>query len=226
MTGDTTGDVSAPSAAIHPEGWRFVLAFLAAAAIGYWAWRPLGSAFALLGLWALWFFRNPSRTTPAEPGAVISPADGKVCFAGEAAAPPESGLGGKRTRISIFMNVFDVHVNRVPATGVITRLTYVPGKFFNASLDKASEWNERQIVVMKTENGATVVFVQIAGLVARRIRCELTVGQKVKAGQRFGLIRFGSRLDVYLDKGQSPVVTLGQRTRAGETVLARRQGTP
>ena len=221
MTGPSTDDRSPPVAAIHPDGWMFIAGFLAAAGILSLASRPLGALFALLALWALWFFRNPPRTPPADPGAVLAPADGVVCFAGEAAVPPESGLSGRRRRLSIFMNVLDVHVNRVPASGTIARVHYVPGKFFTASLDKASEGNERNIVVMTTGEGKTLVFVQIAGLIARRIRCDLKAGQKVSAGARFGLIRFGSRVDVYLDKGQSPVVTLGQRTRAGETVIAR-----
>jgi len=221
MTGKATGDRSWPTAAIHPDGWVFVLGLFALAAVSSLLWAPAGGALTPLALWALWFFRNPKRTPPPEPDAVIAPADGVVCFVGEADLPPESGLNGRRTRVSIFMNVLDVHVNRVPASGVIGRVHYVPGKFFNASLDKASAANERQIIVMETGRGQTLVFVQIAGLIARRIRCDLAPGQAVAAGMRFGLIRFGSRVDVYLDKGQTPVVTLGQRTRAGETVIAR-----
>ncbi|HXV73312.1 MAG TPA: phosphatidylserine decarboxylase family protein, partial [Sphingomonadales bacterium] len=206
------------------DGWPFILGFFAAGAALWLVWIPAGVLFAFLGLWALWFFRNPSRIPPLEKGAVIAPADGRVCYVGEAALPPESGLSGARTRISIFMNVFNVHVNRAPSGGAITRVHYVPGKFFNASLDKASEANERQIAVLETAEGQTLVFVQIAGLIARRIRCDLKEGQVVAAGERFGLIRFGSRVDVYLDKEQSPVVTLGARTRAGESVIARSKG--
>lgn len=221
MTANPDRDRSPPAAPIHPEGWVYILGFLAAAAAFYFVWLPAGALFAALTVWALWFFRNPARQTPSEEAAVISPADGVVCFVGQAALPPESGLTGLRTRVSIFMNVFDVHVNRVPAAGTVARAAYVPGKFFNASFDKASALNERQIVVLKAAGGKTLVFVQIAGLIARRIRCDLKPGQKVTAGMRFGIIRFGSRVDVYLDKGQRPVVTLGERARAGETVIAR-----
>lgn len=206
---------------IHPEGRRFALIFFALAALAYLLWPVLGWIGLALTLWCLWFFRDPERVAPAGRGLVIAPADGVVCRVADAPLPKElKRKGGKRKRISIFMNVFDVHVNRAPASGKITKLVYIPGKFFNASLDKASEANERQIVAMKTETGVELVFVQIAGLVARRIVCYLKEGQSVAAGERFGIIRFGSRVDVYLDPGATPMVSEGMRTVAGETILA------
>ena len=152
---------------------------------------------------------------------IVSPADGVVQSVVKAVPPPELDMGETAVdRIAVFMNVFDVHVNRVPCDGTITRLAYRPGKFFNASLDKASEFNERQGVRLTTEEGLNLAFVQIAGLIARRIKCELSEGQAVHAGERFGLIRFGSRVDVYLPEGVAPLVVPGQRAVAGETVLA------
>lgn len=206
---------------IHPEGRRFALIFFALTAIAFLLWQPLGWIGLALTLWCLWFFRDPERVAPRGSGLVIAPADGVVCQIADVELPNELGRkAGKRARVSIFMNVFDVHVNRAPAAGKITKLVYIPGKFVNASLDKASEHNERQIVAMKTDNGTELVFVQIAGLVARRIVCYLKEGQKVAAGERFGIIRFGSRVDVYLDKGSTPMVAEGMRTVAGETILA------
>lgn len=220
MTHSTLNDRSPPTAPVHPDGWPFVVAVGLFAAVLFLWWIPLAMFFGVLALWVVWFFRNPARSSSAAGTSVVAPADGKICFVGEAPLPPESGLAGTRTKISIFMNVFDVHVNRVPANGTIARVHYVPGQFLNASFDKASEVNERQIVVMTTSTGQTMVFVQIAGLIARRIRCDLRANQTVARGERFGLIRFGSRVDVYLDKGQRSAVVLGQRTRAGETVIA------
>lgn len=220
MVSSIPSDSSPPTAPVHPDGWPFVGALVGAALVlSLWS-VLLASVCGLLALWVVWFFRNPARSSSAAAAAVIAPADGKICFVGESALPRESGLEGTAIKISIFMNVFDVHVNRVPANGTITRVQYVPGLFFNASLDKASEKNERQIVVMTTSAGHTMVFVQIAGLIARRIRCDLRPNQTVVRGERFGLIRFGSRVDIYLDKGQRSAVVLGQRTRAGETVIA------
>lgn len=206
---------------IHKEGWRFVAVFAAISALLFWAWAPLGWIGAVLTGWCAYFFRDPERVTPARDGLVVSPADGVVQMITNAVPPPELGMGEReRTRISVFMNVFNVHVNRVPASGVITGLAYHPGKFLNATLDKASEDNERQAVRMTTDRGQDIAFVQIAGLVARRILCGLSDGQQVSAGERFGLIRFGSRLDVYLDHGMTPLVAVGQTAVAGETVIA------
>lgn len=184
-------------------------------------YEPLGWIGVILTLWCTYFFRDPDRTTPVREGLVISPADGVVQSIGPAVPPAEIGMGDQpRNRISVFMNVFNVHVNRIPITGKIVKLAYRPGKFFNASLDKASEYNERQSFHMQTEDGADIGVVQIAGLIARRIKCDLSDNQSVKTGERFGLIRFGSRVDVYLPDGISPLVAVGQLTIAGETVLA------
>lgn len=209
-------------APIRREGWPFIAAFAVVAGVLALIASPLGWIGALLTAWCAYFFRDPARVTPTEPGLVVSPADGRVQMVAPAAPPPELEMGSSpRTRISVFMNVFDVHVNRVPADGTVTRLAYRPGKFFNASLDKASENNERLSVRLSTADGKDIAVVQIAGLIARRVVCTLEADQQVKAGERFGMIRFGSRLDVYLDEGMVPLVIAGQRTVAGETVIAR-----
>ena len=207
---------------IRREGWPFILVFaLVSLGLALVA-APLGWIGAGLTAWCAYFFRDPTRVTPIESGLVISPADGLVQSIGPALPPPELGMAARpRTRISVFMNVFDVHVNRAPIDGEITALAYRPGKFFNASLDKASEFNERQSLRMTTDDGKDIAVVQIAGLVARRILCWVEVGQKMRAGERIGMIRFGSRVDVYLDDGMVPLVIPGQSALAGETVLAR-----
>ncbi len=215
------GTIRSVMTPIHSEGYRFIAMFVAAAAFLLWLWTPLGVIAVIATLWCVYFFRDPARVTPAREGLVTSPADGVVQSIVAAAPPVELGMGAhSRTRIAVFMNVFDVHVNRVPGDGEITALSYRPGKFFNASLDKASEDNERQSVRMTLDGEHDIAFVQIAGLVARRIVCDLYEGQRVRAGERFGLIRFGSRVDVYLDDGLVPQVMVGQRAVAGETVLA------
>jgi phosphatidylserine decarboxylase len=180
---------------------------------------------AALTVWVLSFFRDPVRTTPRGEKLVIAPADGLVTMIAKVPPPPElkgsDGLGeGDYTRVSIFMSVFDVHINRAPITGRVKRIAYVPGKFVNADLDKASEDNERQHFLIESSDGLRIGFTQIAGLVARRILSFVREGDMVDAGQRVGLIRFGSRVDVYLPAGTSPRVLLGQRSIAGETVLA------
>jgi len=206
---------------IHREGWPFIALFAVAAALLGLLWGPLGWIGLVLTGWCVYFFRNPDRITPVRPGLVVSPADGVVCLVGPAVPPAELGMGNEpRMRVSVFMSVFDVHVNRTPIDGRITKIAYKPGKFLNASLDKASEDNERMAVRMETEEGKEIAFVQIAGLVARRIKCDLNEGQSVRAGERFGLIRFGSRVDVYLPDGVAPQVACGQLCIAGETVLA------
>jgi phosphatidylserine decarboxylase len=206
---------------IHREGHRFVALFALASALLFLLAEPLGWIGAVLTLGCAYFFRDPARVTPQREGLIISPADGLVQSIERALPPPGLGMGDDpRLRISIFMNVFDVHVNRAPAAGKVTALVYTSGAFFNASLDKASEQNERQAVRLTTSGGKDIAFVQIAGLVARRIVCELAEGQTLKAGERFGMIRFGSRLDVYLDEGMNSLVLAGQRAVAGETVLA------
>ncbi len=207
---------------IRREGWPFIAAFAAVTVLVAWLWAPLGWIGGLFTLWCACFFRDPPRVTPTEPGLLVSPADGMVQAVGPAAPPVELDMGvAPRPRISIFMNVFDVHVNRMPADGTVTGLAYRPGKFFNASLDKASENNERQSVRVRTADGKDIAVVQIAGLIARRIVCTLKPDQEVKSGERFGMIRFGSRVDVYLDENMVPLVIAGQRAVAGETIIAR-----
>ena len=207
---------------IHPAGGPFVAGFALGSLVLFWLWTPLGWIGVGLTAWCAYFFRNPRRVTPPGKGLVVSPADGRVQSISAEVPPLELGLGSDpHTRISIFMNIFNVHVNRVPAAGVVRDIQYRPGKFVSATLDKASEDNERNAVLIRTEWGADLVVVQIAGLVARRILCELAVGDPVTAGQPLGLIRFGSRLDVYLPAGMTPEVQIGQTMIAGETVLAR-----
>ena len=207
---------------IHPEGWRFAALFALVSGLLFWAWMPLGWIGVILTVWCVYFFRNPDRVVPQADGLVIAPADGRVCMITETRLPGEleGNEDEKRLRVSIFMNVFNVHVNRAPVPGKILAAPYVKGKFLNADLDKASEDNERQILLMETADKETIGIVQIAGLVARRIRCDVTPEQVLKAGERFGLIRFGSRVDVYLPAGVAPLVSVGQLTVAGETVLA------
>lgn len=207
---------------INNEGWRFVGIFAAVTALLAMIWQPLGWLGLVLTVWCFYFFRDPERVTPEIKDVVVSPADGIVQMITKVKAPEELGLGGQKfTRVSVFMSVFNVHVNRAPAQGKIVKSVYVPGKFFNATLDKASKDNERQLLAMETASGKTIAFVQIAGLVARRILCFAKEGMTYNAGERFGLIRFGSRLDVYLPEGVEPQVCLGQTMVAGETVIAR-----
>jgi phosphatidylserine decarboxylase len=206
---------------IHKEGWRFVGIFAVVTAILFAIWQPLGWLGVILTLWCCYFFRNPARVTPTREGLVISPADGVVQMIQPAIPPAELGMDQRPlTRISIFMNVFDVHVNRAPIDGEVIALAYRPGKFVNAALDKASEHNERQSIHLRTREGLNICVVQIAGLVARRIKCDLVAGRGVRAGECFGLIRFGSRVDVYLPDGIAALACVGQRAVAGETVLA------
>lgn len=206
---------------IHREGWRFIAIFFFVTVLLAWFWSPLLLPGAILTAWCAYFFRDPDRITPIRAGLVVSPADGVVQMIGPATPPGELEMGDEpRTRVSVFMNVFNVHVNRIPTDGTISRLSYRPGKFLNASLDKASEDNERQAVRMVSSDGRDIAFVQIAGLVARRILCELANDQTVRAGERFGMIRFGSRVDVYLPDGVEPLVCVGQTCVAGETVIA------
>lgn len=207
---------------INNEGWRFVGIFAAVTALLAMIWQPLGWLGLVLTVWCFYFFRDPERVTPEIKDVVVSPADGIVQMITKVKAPEELGLGGQKfTRVSVFMSVFNVHVNRAPAQGKIVKSVYVPGKFFNATLDKASKDNERQLLAMETASGKTIAFVQIAGLIARRILCFAKEGMTYNAGERFGLIRFGSRLDVYLPEGVEPQVCLGQTMVAGETVIAR-----
>ncbi|MBN35553.1 MAG: phosphatidylserine decarboxylase family protein [Rhodospirillaceae bacterium] len=206
---------------VHREGWPFIGIFFVVAILLCWLWSPLIVPGLFLTAWCVYFFRDPARVTPTREGLVISPADGVVQMIQAAEPPAELEMADEpHTRVSVFMNIFNVHVNRIPADGNITHLSYRPGKFLNASLDKASVDNERQSIRMKTTDGRNIVFVQIAGMVAHRILCTLTTGQAVRAGERFGMIRFGSRVDVYLPDGVVPQVCVGQQCIAGETVLA------
>jgi phosphatidylserine decarboxylase len=206
---------------MHREGYRFVSVFAAATAVLFWLAEPLGWIGVCLTVWCYYFFRDPPRVTPLRDGLVISPADGVVSMIGPAIPPEELGLGpAAMTRISVFMNVFNCHVNRLPIAGTIMKVAYRPGKFLNASLDKASVDNERNALAICLPDGRDYAVVQIAGLVARRIVCDVKAGQTLRTGERFGMIRFGSRLDIYLPAGVQPLIALGQSTLAGETVLA------
>ena len=206
---------------INRAGYPFIAIFAVVTALLFMLWDPAGLVGVVLTAWCVYFFRDPDRTTPDAENLVICPADGVVQSVVQAVPPPELELGTEpMTRVAVFMNVFNVHVNRVPMSGVITAKHYRPGKFFNASLDKASEFNERMSLKVKTGKGVEIAFVQIAGLVARRILCYVDVGRAVEAGERFGLIRFGSRVDIFLPNGVQPLVIEGQTTIAGETVIA------
>jgi phosphatidylserine decarboxylase len=208
------------AAPIHPDGYLFIGIFALASLVLFIIWKPLGWIGVVLTLWCVYFFRDPVRVTPVRDGLVIAPADGKISSVALAVPPAELGLGSESLpRVSIFMSVFDVHVNRSPVSGEIERIVYRPGKFLNADLDKASEDNERNGLVVRTPSGRYGV-VQIAGLVARRIVCFVKEGQLVSAGERIGLIRFGSRVDVYLPSGTKPLVAVGQYALGGETVIA------
>lgn len=207
---------------IHLDGWKFVgiaagISFVLSFISGI-----LGILGALVTMFIFYFFRDPERITPTDENLVIAPADGIVTAITTCPPPPELNMDSTPVvRISIFLSLFNVHVNRVPATGKIEKLFYIPGKFFNASLDKASKYNERQLVSMTTSyQNLPLAFTQIAGLVARRIVCGLDEGQMVESGQKFGLVRFGSRMDVYLPQGVEALVVCGQETIAGETVIA------
>jgi len=207
-------------APIHPEGYPFIGAFALVSLILFWLWPPLGWIGTLLTAWCAYFFRDPVRVTPTADRLVVSPADGRVSLVANAVPPPELALGDKPLpRVSIFMSVFDCHVNRSPVAGSIERIAYTAGKFLNADLDKASEDNERNALIVTTTAGRVGV-VQIAGLVARRIVCWVKEGQAIGAGERIGMIRFGSRVDVYLPAGTAPLVSVGQISLAGETVIA------
>ncbi len=205
---------------VRREGYPFIAAFGGAAIVLGLVWGPLFWIGLALTAWCAYFFRDPERVTPVDDRFVISPADGFVSAIGPASPPRELGLGaGEMTRISVFMNVFSCHVNRAPVRGRIARVEHRPGKFLNAELDKASEENERNGLVIESPNG-TVAVVQVAGLVARRIICWTDAGSSIAVGDRFGLIRFGSRLDVYLPANAVPRVAIGQTAIAGETIIA------
>ena len=206
---------------IHPEGYPFIGGFALASLILFWLWTPLGWLGTAATLWCAYFFRDPPRVTPVRDGLVVAPADGRVSQIVNAVPPAELGLGERPLpRISIFMSVFDCHVNRSPVAGRVEKIVYRAGKFLSADLDKASEDNERNALLIATPTGQRIVVVQIAGLVARRIVPFTREGETVGAGQRIGMIRFGSRVDVYLPEGTRAQAAEGQTAIAGETVLA------
>ena len=214
---DTIRSVIVP---VHREGYPFIAGFAGATLVLALIWGPLFWIGLILTAWCVYFFRDPQRVTPVDDRLIVSPADGVVSFVGPAVPPRELGLGAEeRTRISVFMNVFNCHINRSPTRGRITRIDYRPGKFLNAELDKASSENERNGIVIDGPHGP-VAAVQIAGLVARRIVCWAEAGDSIGVGERIGLIRFGSRVDVYLPAGATPRVAVGQTAVAGETVIA------
>jgi phosphatidylserine decarboxylase len=206
---------------MHREGYRFVAIFAAVTVVLFLIEEWLGMVGVVLTIWCYYFFRDPDRMTPTRDGLIISPADGVISLLEPAVPPSELDMGdAPMTRVSIFMNVFNCHVNRAPIGGTVTKVAYRPGKFLNASLDKASVDNERNGLAIRMADGRTLGVVQIAGLVARRIVCDVKDGDAIRTGARFGMIRFGSRLDVYLPDGVAPLVSLGQTMVAGETVLA------
>lgn len=215
---ETIFDTLAP---VHSDGHKFVAAGALAALLFFVLWPPLGWILAGITAWIVYFFRDPARVTPMRDGLVISAADGKISSIDKVRPPPELALGSQeRVRISTFLSIFDVHIQRAPVSGRIVRSIYIPGAFLNAALDKASEENERRAIVIEMPGGGEIGVVQIAGLVARRIVTFSREGDSLAAGQRYGLIRFGSRVDVFLPPGAQPLVSVGQRAIAGETVFA------
>ncbi len=206
---------------MHREGYKFVGIFAAITLVLFWICDPLGWLGVGATIWCYYFFRDPKRSVPQGRGLIVSPADGVVSLIERAVPPPELGaVNDALTLVSVFMSVYNCHVNRAPIAGRIAKMAYRPGKFLNASLDKASEDNERNSLLLELPDGRNLIVVQIAGLVARRIVPFVSEGQSLRTGERFGLIRFGSRLDVYLPDGVEPLVALGQTMVGGETVLA------
>ncbi len=206
---------------LHPEGRKFVLPLGALTVLMLFVAWPLVVIALVLTLAVAYFFRDPARYVPQNAGIIVSPADGRVQSITQVPAPPELAMGEDlRTRISIFLSVLDVHVARAPAAATVEKAVYVPGRFFNASLDKASTDNERQLLRLRTDEGQDLALALIAGLVARRIVCPLEGGEELERGERIGIIRFGSRADIYLDPGLVPAVAVGQVVLGGETVLA------
>lgn len=206
---------------LHREGPKFIAIFAAITLVLFLIWEPLGVIGLGLTIWCYYFFRDPVRVTPMDPNLIVSPADGLISLIEPAVPPAELDLGDQPlTRVSVFMSVFNCHVNRAPVAGEVTAVAYRPGKFLSAELDKASEENERNGIVLTMADGTKLGVVQIAGLVARRILCEVEQGARLERGGRFGIIRFGSRLDIYLPEGTAPRVSVGQTMISGETVLA------
>ena len=210
-------------APLHPDGFKFVAAGVVATLLLFLVWAPTGWTAAVVTLWMVYFFRDPWRVTPIQPGLLISPADGIVVSIAAATPPPELAMDDMAfVRIGIFLNIFDVHVTRAPVGGRVAAIHYTKGRFVNASLDKASLDNERLAIRIAPPEGPEIAFVLVAGLIARRIVCNLYDGQQVASGQRIGIIRFGSRVDIYCPPPYVPMVVAGQRMIGGETVLADR----
>jgi phosphatidylserine decarboxylase len=213
--------IRANLAPVHPDAHKFLFIAVPLALVALFLYVPLGLVIGGIAAYIAYFFRDPTRVTPLRDGLVVAPADGRISSIDMVRPPPELGLGGEeRQRISIFLSVFDVHINRSPIAGRISRSIYVPGKFLNAALDKASEDNERRSLVITHASGAEIAVVQIAGFIARRIVTFRGEGSSIGVGERFGLIRFGSRVDVFLPPGRTGLVAVGQRAVGGETVLA------
>jgi phosphatidylserine decarboxylase len=215
---DTITDGIVP---VHPDGYRFLAIGAGVSLLLFWLWPPLAWLAVLATAYIAYFFRDPPRVTPLRDGLIVAPADGRISAIERVRPPAELGLGDElRLRVSIFLSVFDVHINRAPVAGRITRSVYVPGSFLNAALDKASEENERRALVIATAGGTEIGVVQIAGLIARRIVTFAKEGDNVGIGDRFGLIRFGSRVDLYLPPGHGALVAVDQRAVGGETIMA------
>jgi phosphatidylserine decarboxylase len=215
---DTITDSIVP---VHSDGYKFLAIGAGVCLLLFLVWPPLAWVAVLITAWIAYFFRDPPRVTPLRDGLIIAPGDGRVSHIEVVRPPAELGFGDEpRLRISIFLSVFDVHINRAPVAGRVVRSVYVPGTFLNAALDKASEENERRCLVIQTPNNQEIAVVQIAGLVARRIVTFLREGDTVGVGERYGLIRFGSRVDTYLPPGHGALVAIGQRAVGGETILA------
>ncbi len=215
---DTVTDGIAP---VHRDGYKFIAIGAGVSLLLFLLWPPLAWLAVLVTAWMIYFFRDPTRVTPLREGLVVAPADGRICAIERVRPPAELGLGdAQRLRVSIFLSVFDVHINRAPMAGRVIRSVYVPGSFLNAAVDKASEENERRGIVIDTGPDGEVAMVQIAGLIARRIVTFVEQGDTVGVGERVGLIRFGSRVDLYLPPGRGALVAVGQRAVGGETVVA------
>jgi len=205
---------------IHREGWKFATIFFLTSLLLLMVWLPFAIIGFLLTFFVVWFFRDPDRKTPNIKNKIISPADGKICLIDRAKPPKELSMDSKEMfRICVFMNVFNVHVNRSPVKGTIREIVYKKGQFLNASLDKASEKNERNSLIIETDDNKEIIVTQIAGLIARRILSFVSNRDKIDVGERFGLIRFGSRVDIYLPEGSKAAVKIGDTVKAGETII-------
>ena len=205
---------------IHREGWKFATIFFLTSLLLLMVWLPFAIIGFLLTFFVVWFFRDPDRKTPNIKNKIISPADGKICLIGKAKTPKELSMDSEEMfRICVFMNVFNVHVNRSPVKGIIREIVYKKGQFLNASLDKASEKNERNSLIIETDDNKEIIVTQIAGLIARRILSFVNNKDKIDVGERFGLIRFGSRVDIYLPEGSKAAVKIGDTVKAGETII-------